>query len=42
MRHVFRLLEQALKDNHGVPWVLLENVRSQWKFPLMQAKDACS
>ena len=28
VRHVFRLLEQALKDNHGVPWVLLENVRT--------------
>ncbi len=27
VRHVFRLLERALRDNRGVPWVLLENVR---------------
>ena len=27
VRHVFRLLETALRGNHGVPWVLLENVR---------------
>ena len=27
VRHVFRLLEQAIRDNRGVPWVLLENVR---------------
>ena len=27
VRHVFRLLEQALRDKRGVPWVLLENVR---------------
>ncbi len=27
VRHVFRLLEQALRDQRGVPWVLLENVR---------------
>lgn len=27
VRHVFRLLEQALRDERGVPWVLLENVR---------------
>ena len=27
VRHVFRLLEQALRDNRGIPWVLLENVR---------------
>lgn len=27
VRHVFRLLETALKDNRGIPWVLLENVR---------------
>ena len=40
VRHVFRLLEQALKDNHGVPWVLLENVRTQHSFPLTQAKHA--
>lgn len=26
VRHVFRLLETALKNNRGVPWVLLENV----------------
>ncbi|CAL5222509.1 g4883 [Coccomyxa viridis] len=26
VRHVFRLLEQALRDKRGVPWVLLENV----------------
>lgn len=26
VRHVFRLLEKALRDNRGVPWVLLENV----------------
>ena len=26
VKHVFRLLEQALRDNRGVPWVLLENV----------------
>ena len=26
VRHVFRLLETALKDNRGIPWVLLENV----------------
>lgn len=28
VRHVFRLLKAALKDNRGIPWVLLENVRS--------------
>ena len=28
VRHVFRLLEQALRDERGVPWVLLENVRT--------------
>ncbi|BDA51428.1 probable BsuMI modification methylase subunit YdiP at N-terminal half [Coccomyxa sp. Obi] len=26
VRHVFRLLKAALKDNRGIPWVLLENV----------------
>lgn len=26
VRHVFRLLDQALRDRRGVPWVLLENV----------------
>ena len=26
VKHVFRLLERALKDCRGVPWVLLENV----------------
>ncbi|CAL8460848.1 g379 [Coccomyxa elongata] len=26
VRHVFRLLQTALKDNRGIPWVLLENV----------------
>lgn len=26
VRHVFRLLEAALKANRGIPWVLLENV----------------
>ena len=26
MRHVFRLLEAARKDDRTVPWVLLENV----------------
>ena len=27
VRHVFRLLKAALKDNRGIPWVLLENAR---------------
>lgn len=27
VRHVFRLLKAALKDNRSIPWVLLENVR---------------
>ena len=26
VKHIFRLLERALKDCRGVPWVLLENV----------------
>lgn len=26
VKHVFRLLERALKDCRGAPWVLLENV----------------
>lgn len=26
MRHIFRLLEQAIRDQRPVPWVLLENV----------------
>ncbi|KAL0032292.1 hypothetical protein WJX79_002892 [Trebouxia sp. C0005] len=28
VRHVFRLLDQALRDRRGVPWVLLENVEA--------------
>lgn len=28
VRHVFRLLDQALRDRRAVPWVLLENVRT--------------
>ena len=26
VRHIFRLLEQAIRDQHPIPWVLLENV----------------
>lgn len=28
IRHVFRLLERAIADQHPVPWVLLENVEA--------------
>ena len=38
VRHVFRLLEQALKDNRGVAWVLLENV-SRCSFALMMLAE---
>lgn len=38
VRHVFRLLEQALKDNRGVAWVLLENV-SRYPFALMMLAE---
>lgn len=33
VRHVFRLLEGALRDSRGVPWVLLENVSMHVDFP---------
>ncbi|CAL8466241.1 g5777 [Coccomyxa elongata] len=41
VRHVFRLLKAALKDNRGIPWVLLENVeglldRSAGQPPVIQ------
>ena len=34
VRHVFRLLDQALRDRRGVPWVLLENVSLHILFAL--------
>ncbi|BDA42016.1 probable BsuMI modification methylase subunit YdiP at N-terminal half [Coccomyxa sp. Obi] len=41
VRHMFRLLETALKDDRGIPWVLLENVeglldRSAGQPPVIQ------